>query len=399
MIKNLILTAITLLGITVLSIVADRLLGATFHGFQPPGSMELIFPPGSEKSFETTEFKYDVHINRLGLRDGEVPPKSKRFRIVAIGDSFTYGWGVNIEQSWPKQLEHLLQQDGRNVEVINLGKPGAGPPFYADLAERAIPVLQPDLVLLAPLQDDIGEAMPDGVAPAVLSKRGLLDRVRWLYPNLVRFVRMRQAIPVTTDVGAAERISVTENRRINADAAKRLYAQMTPEQRTKFDALEDKVKAMFHAGDLNPYMLDLSIVKSSDYYAMLLKADDPYIVQCTESMSAQFTRIAQAAQLYGAGLAVVPVPLGPYVNDIANRNARRVGFVTEESMIEKGKPDETFRRAAERSGAVFLSVTDAFKARKNDAALYYEFDGHFTPAGHRLFAQQLAPLLEEKEVR
>lgn len=42
---------------------------------------------------------------------------------MAIGDSFTYGWGVPAEDSWPKILERRLQARGYDVEVATLGQP------------------------------------------------------------------------------------------------------------------------------------------------------------------------------------------------------------------------------------------------------------------------------------
>src|SRR5260370_1297488 len=54
-----------------------------------------IFPPGSKVSFRTPEFSYTAEANSMGFRDHEVKAKAG-FRIVALGDSFTYGWGVEL---------------------------------------------------------------------------------------------------------------------------------------------------------------------------------------------------------------------------------------------------------------------------------------------------------------
>jgi len=36
---------------------------------------------------------------------------------LCFGDSWTYGWGVNVENSWPKKLEQYLLANGfENVE-------------------------------------------------------------------------------------------------------------------------------------------------------------------------------------------------------------------------------------------------------------------------------------------
>jgi lysophospholipase L1-like esterase len=65
-----------------------------------------------------------VRINSRGLRDREfayaVPPGVTR--ILVLGDSITFGWGVPIEDSYPKVLERLLNADepGR-YQVLNGG--------------------------------------------------------------------------------------------------------------------------------------------------------------------------------------------------------------------------------------------------------------------------------------
>lgn len=51
----------------------------------------------------------------------------KSFNIICIGDSFTYGAGVNAAYSYPKQLERMLNNGNllRNFKVFNLGIPGS----------------------------------------------------------------------------------------------------------------------------------------------------------------------------------------------------------------------------------------------------------------------------------
>ena len=45
------------------------------------------------------------------------------FRILCLGDSHTYGWGVKRREAWPAQLEALLDPPGApaRFEVLNLG--------------------------------------------------------------------------------------------------------------------------------------------------------------------------------------------------------------------------------------------------------------------------------------
>ena len=44
--------------------------------------------------------------------------------IVCAGDSHTYGVMVNKEDAYPAQLERLLNREGGNYQVLNLGAPG-----------------------------------------------------------------------------------------------------------------------------------------------------------------------------------------------------------------------------------------------------------------------------------
>ncbi len=69
-----------------------------------------------------------VRINGHGLRERpEIGPEKPagEYRIVCIGDSFTFGWGVPEELGWVRLLEDELRRDGGNVRTVNCGAAGA----------------------------------------------------------------------------------------------------------------------------------------------------------------------------------------------------------------------------------------------------------------------------------
>jgi lysophospholipase L1-like esterase len=65
----------------------------------------------------------DVETSAQGLRDREfsLEPKPGVPRILMIGDSLTFGWGVPYEATFSKRIERLFADAGQEVEVINTG--------------------------------------------------------------------------------------------------------------------------------------------------------------------------------------------------------------------------------------------------------------------------------------
>jgi lysophospholipase L1-like esterase len=94
-----------------------------------------------------------VHINSQGTRGPEFQPAkpSNTLRIVSLGDSRTFGWGLSDAETYSRVLETLLQQQlgpARKVEVINAGvNAWSFPQMTAFFRERALPY-HPDYVVV-----------------------------------------------------------------------------------------------------------------------------------------------------------------------------------------------------------------------------------------------------------
>lgn len=103
-------------------------------------------PPGREPS------SFRVNTNSRGFR-GEEFERSKQpgtTRVVCLGNSSTFGWGVPPDSCYPRLLEDLLRHASpRNYEVINAGTPGYSSLQGLILLEREILALEPDVITLA----------------------------------------------------------------------------------------------------------------------------------------------------------------------------------------------------------------------------------------------------------
>ncbi len=98
-------------------------------------------------------FPFTMTTNARGFR-GPMPARAKpagALRVVAIGNSSTFGWGVNDDETYPAQLGRALRAalPGRPIEVMNAGVPGFTS-FQGRrlLADEVLP-LAPDFVVLA----------------------------------------------------------------------------------------------------------------------------------------------------------------------------------------------------------------------------------------------------------
>jgi hypothetical protein len=169
----------------------------------------------------------DFEVSRDGLRDRSYarakPPGV--FRIAVLGDSVAFGWGVALEETFPKRLEARL--NGRaagRYEVLNFGVPGYNPYTEAKLPAGVAMGYAPDVVLVQFCSNDLndptlffsratattlGPLVPDAAFPDPAARAApfhpppLLERC----PSSLRLCRLvqRAALPRADAVDPAER--------------------------------------------------------------------------------------------------------------------------------------------------------------------------------------------------
>jgi lysophospholipase L1-like esterase len=110
--------------------------------------------PGQESLFETKQFHINVRINQEGLRDREhvYERTNNTSRILVLGDSFAWGYGVEEDQRFTRQLETTL-----GVEVINAGVSGYSTDQELIWYRKEGIKYDVDLVILVFSGNDIGD--------------------------------------------------------------------------------------------------------------------------------------------------------------------------------------------------------------------------------------------------
>jgi hypothetical protein len=96
--------------------------------------------------------KNNVRLNQLGLREREFALKKPEhlYRIVIIGDSFTFGQGIPEKDRFTNLLERKLSEKRSDYtyEVLNFGRPGADTFDHVVLLREVALRTNPDFVLL-----------------------------------------------------------------------------------------------------------------------------------------------------------------------------------------------------------------------------------------------------------
>jgi lysophospholipase L1-like esterase len=120
------------------------------------------FEPGQEfVNRLNPELPHVIRVNSLGFRgpDFQFTKRPGVFRILCLGDSYTFGDYVNEGETLPAALgEHLRRRrPGRTFEVINAGVNGYTITDEAALAEEKGFALQPDLVMVTFVLNDLAD--------------------------------------------------------------------------------------------------------------------------------------------------------------------------------------------------------------------------------------------------
>lgn len=150
------------LGISLLSLFAMLVVCELLARAAEPGPFNLFDSNPYEtwgrshvhkRSFEGRWDGSWYRTNARGWRGPEFEPTfaPDEFRVIALGDSCTFGKGVREEDSWPRQLEQMLAAEmGPDVKpmVGNLGVNGYASIHYKQVLAKVADGVKPDLVVL-----------------------------------------------------------------------------------------------------------------------------------------------------------------------------------------------------------------------------------------------------------
>ena len=391
-------------------------LGAAFQ-FRPYTHWN-INPKQLDVRFRTDDFDTTVKTNVQGLREPvEVQQQHPgHYRIVVVGDSMTFGWGVEADQTYPRVAQRVLREDYglEQLEIVNMGRPGASPADYLKLIRHYAFVLKPDLIVVGFL---VGNDCPVD-APArlrndeqVQSRLTALRTVTQIHPveQLLfhsHFMRMLHAgfvLPLRGwgDVdGVGERGPVfREPNPLDRNTIERAIGHHQDDHKiwSRYDRLVEQgwvQKGLTWA--INPWLVQAVILRPGGAADSLAVREETrnqmwYEWRLCEGL---LLEMRSAADQAGVDFLVFAIPNAHLVSQKWVEFLADLGCDVSDRMTTSRVVNDWLQQFCLQHDIGCLDPLDDFRNHPDaDNGLYLRTDDHMTPAGQRLLGEKLAQWL------
>lgn len=301
-----------------------------------------VYLPNYAQVIQSREFRTEWRSNAQGLRaDRDYGKKAPGVvRILVVGDSFTVGDQVKLEDNYPSVLQSELDRvvGPGHVEVIGAGFPGFGTVHELGWLKKFGASFEPDLVLFGMTPNDLLE-----------------NQFKILY---------------TASDGALVDSQSTDEDRSRWQERSRWYSLPGFVARTELMRL---VQA-------SPSIRRLLHGTGSVHARAFLIEQDKKSKQLYELAQGYLLQARDAAKDMGARFGVIAIP-----------------FLEQLGSPEPGQDPALFGQRlvafGTANGIPVLDLLPAFKKARDPRSLYWREDSHCTAAGYRLIGEEASAFL------
>jgi len=331
---------------------------------------DIALMPNGVASVQSTEFRIQHFFNSLGYRDYEFTRKKAEntYRIVVVGDSLTFGAGVELDRVFSKQLERKFKAVfSKNIEVLNLGvgAASAGQNYLRTLKDGLD--LEADLIVLVTYANDAMEWPHYINTETGLPKSYLVSQDHWDKTKATGREKIIQFEPIAPPGFL-----------IQASQWSELANLVLKVWNIKLNPPKTSAGGSYNFGDpwLDPFW---PLRENTNYSQMQEWKYHLKILQAT----------AQGVVQNGKGFLAVILPPGHVVNDFE---------------WDIGRQYHSFAAGFTHNDAPLRDIYDSFQdidvpviylkgamaqTSKQEDRLYFPYDGHLTPRGHDVVATTL----------
>jgi hypothetical protein len=298
-----------------------------------------------ENEVRTPEFRTAVVTDAEGYRvaAGGARPEGPARRLLAIGDSFTFGVGVDAEDAFPERLAARL---GSGWWVRNGGVGGYGPLRSSRLLIRRQAAWEPEVVVHAfYLGNDLEDSNPETFLTRPVVRDG-----RMVSPGRASLSKLRLFLRTRSHL---------------------------------YSFLRDRLYGLYRWTGLSQRGQYLEPVGLREWPPVIEQVGWPAGMDAVVA-------VRDWAREENVRYLVVLIPAKYHVDDEAWREYRRAWGLPE-SSFDRDHARREVLRFLEEIGVASLDLTDALRdAERGGARLYYPVDRHWTAEAHELAAALVA---------
>lgn len=291
-----------------------------------------------------------------------------------LGDSFTEGAGVNLNQTFSRLLEARLNQTLPTVEVINAGISGYSPLLeYLYLRDFGL-ALKPDVVVMNinatdPIENEKFHLMATKNSDGKII--GLTTPGRHFLPENIRVLLWNRS-----------RIYAHLQQKVIPRLLKLYWGLKAKRSQSASVAVSQAISLSVPSSATinNPFTFSRAELNRQRYLVAISQMID------------DINNTKLLAEANGANLVVVFQPHGYHVAPFEWKTGKLFYQLPEETIVEDPLRDD-LRAALDTIGVNYLDLTEIFrKSADSQQLLYFPRDGHWTPRGHTVAADNIGLL-------
>ena len=352
----------------ILRVVAqdDSPLSMDIYELDPYGQVSL--KPNITRRHFTREWNVTVAINSEGLRDRPSPVPDTRGSILALGDSFAFGWGVELPETYLYIAEEQLRSQA--IRVIKAGIPGTGTTDQLDWLRQYGGTYAPRLVIVSLfVGNDFTDVQMGGFKKQFTIKDGLMVR------------RSLDGI----DRGSPAHEAIEKLKRTSL-LAQRL-AQVLWYLQNTFVAPKNRSNPGLNAVDRWLW----------EFAKVHLRQPPPETVEAFARTRTALDDIHQWSRQQNAKMLLLVLPRSIQIYDWELAKWKEA-YQLNDDALDLDRPQRFLADWAAEKQEAILDLLPEFRAyQKSHPAdrLYFYPDGHMNPIGHRLTGALIAKRLKE----
>jgi hypothetical protein len=332
-----------------------------------PGMVEHV---ATQVSKDVTKH-YTVANSSQGIRDRYYGSKKRgEYRIAMLGDSFTWGAVLELDETIPKVLERTLRErnPGCDISVINAGVGGYAPWQERIFLRERVFALEPDAVVL--------QLYPENDVPDSLIAYGeYVEAYLQEWRSQLRLILLQQHWPMRFERAL----------RTSSDAYRALITATGDRW-----SLSTVLMAMRLAPDVPPMPVNAPRPYSIE---PALRAPYPALEKAWRKYEQDIAGIVEDCRARGIAVLVCAIP--------SRATADRFVWAMEVAISDLAPEHYQYALEMERTkswveglSVEYVDLLPAFSQAADPQAFYYVLDGHLCPEGVAVVVDNLAETIE-----